>query len=98
MPRWRNSDILVMRTSEIACNECHATDVAFCELVYTGRVTAGELLVFSASVREIRYWHPYVFGASTQFQVIMMVTMPSMNAVLESVMTSPHWRRLFVSV
>jgi hypothetical protein len=93
IPRRRRGDVLVMRTSEIACNPCHAMDVAFCELVII-RVTVGNLLTFSALSRYSMCGNLYVLKAC--LQAIMVVVMPSMNAKLESAMTSPHWRRLFV--
>lgn len=82
-----------MMTSEIACNPCHAMDMAFCELVTTP-VTRGNLLAFSALTRYLMCGNLYVLKAC--IQAIMVVVVPSMNAELESAATSPHWRRLFV--
>jgi hypothetical protein len=39
----------------------------------------------------------YAYDCKACRQVIAVVTIPSMDAEVESAMTSPHWRRLFVS-
>ncbi len=39
----------------------------------------------------------YAYDCKAFRQVIAVVTIPSMNAEVESAITSPHWRRLFVS-
>ena len=39
--------------------------------------------------------YPYDFKAFPQ--TVTVVTIPSTNAEVETAMTSPHWRRLFVS-
>jgi hypothetical protein len=83
-----------MRISEIACKPCHAMDV-FRELVIT-RVTIVGLLAFLALTGYLMCGNLYVLKA--WLQATMLVTMPSMNAELESAMTSPHWRRLSVRV
>ena len=84
-----------MRHSEIACNPCQAADAAFSDLVIS--VTGKGYLVLLSADQGVICDHTHDSKALSCLQADTEVIMPSMNAKLESAMTSPHWKRLFVS-